>query len=719
MSFGIALGVVVRKKLKCVVRFCRERYAGGLTFGALLFGLGATLIVYFLLAALVEREARLRFENDSSSVEQQIAVRVRLYSDVLVTMRALMSADDEVTSSEFRDFVTGLDLPGRYPGFQTLNCAFYVHDSDLALFAARQRANPMLQREGVAFSVHPRAARPVHEILTYVEPLESNLASVGIDLYAMPDRENVLKTLRDSGEAVSSGRRIFAERGAQFVGLAMRLPVYRRGMPAATTEERRRAYVGSVGAGIRINGMMAALVSPATLHVMRYRIYDGGSVNGQEIAPSPATLLYDSVAGVSGEPSSASSGTLSGGVAHGLAGALVRNGAFATAARASADEFLKRRTTQVFAGRRWLVVFSANPRVLTGSQGYLPNMAVFSGCIISLLLAGLTYALSSARSRALKVADEMTAGLRESEMARAEAQRIAHLGDWRIDLHNGTAHLSNEMARLIGRRSSVAALGTLARAIEPADRHMLLRQLQQTCVTREPFELECRYRSTRGRRGWLRVIGRACGAAGSAALRGTALEITKQKSIDRARELEHFFTLQLATATNESDVFEHLVALLTKGMDWDAGAFWPAATGRHEVLRAVYSTSVVALESLLRARAPEVPINEVPPAPHWSIGRAASSRLAEGGIVTTLSFPLCSGSDVLGVAEFYSRERRHAEPQVLAMAGSIASQMSHFLQRRRAENNLHFLANHDVLTGLPNRLMFKEHLEDSLSRANA
>lgn len=64
------------------------------------------------------------------------------------------------------------------------------------------------------------------------------------------------------------------------------------------------------------------------------------------------------------------------------------------------------------------------------------------------------------------------------------------------------------------------------------------------------------------------------------------------------------------------------------------------------------------------------------------------------------------------------RERRHAEPQALAMARSIVSQTSHFMQRRRAESNLHFLANHDPLTGLPNRLMFKEHLDDSLLRAD-
>jgi CHASE1-domain containing sensor protein len=236
----------VREKFKRMRSFCRERYASGFAFGSLLFALTATLIVHSLLAALVEREAKLRFENDSRSVEQQIATRVRLYSDVLVTMRALMSADPEVTRGEFRNFVMGLDLQGRYPGFQTLNLSFYVRDVDLAAFVTRQRADELLQNAGVMFAIRPQTQRATHEILTYVEPLQGNSPSIGLDLEAMPERSAALRTLRDSGEAISSGRTLFAERGAQFVGLAMRLPVYLKGMPTATVEERRRAYIGSV-----------------------------------------------------------------------------------------------------------------------------------------------------------------------------------------------------------------------------------------------------------------------------------------------------------------------------------------------------------------------------------------------------------------------------------------------------------------------------------------
>ncbi|CAN7614177.1 EAL domain-containing protein [Trinickia sp. LjRoot230] len=672
--------------------------------------LTTTIVVYSLLASFVERDAQLRFDNDSRGVEQQIATRVRLYSDVLVTMRALFTSDSEVTRSEFRDFVKGLDLPGRYPGFQTLNYAFYVRDDDLAAFQASQRADGLLRRAGITFSVRTSGSHPVHEILTYVEPLESNREVVGIDIESGVGRSAVLQASRDSGEAVSSGRRIFA---AKQVGLAIRLPVYRRGMPVETVTQRRLAYVGSVGAGIWISGMMAGLLSAETLRLQHYRIYDAGSLREPEVPPSGATLLYDSTTGVWLPAQHAAGAALEG-------TSVAKVGRLKGQASASAE--WSRQAFQSFGGRRWRIVFNADPSVLMGPQRYLPDMAMVCGLVISILLSGLAYALSSARSRALRLAEMITSDLRESETARAEAQRIAHLGDWRVNFEDRAAHFSNEMMRLIG-RPLAPTLRSLIRAIEPGDRPTVLTHVRNTLVTREPFELECRYRSTRGRRGWLRIIGRACGPAGTMRLRGTALEITKQKSIDRVRELEHAFTLQLATATNEHDVVQQLVDLVAAGMDWDAGAFWPTESGHKQLLSAVHVARSVELEAWLRGRAEQIADEEVPAAPHWSVTTKDRANdmpawLAAGGIVTTFSFPVLTGKDVLGVAQFYARERRHAEPQALAMARSIVSQTSHFMQRRRAESNLHFLANHDPLTGLPNRLMFKEHLDDSLLRAD-
>ena len=51
----------------------------------------------------------------------------------------------------------------------------------------------------------------------------------------------------------------------------------------------------------------------------------------------------------------------------------------------------------------------------------------------SLLLFGVLYAMSSSRARALEIANEITRDLRESEAGLAEAQRMAHLGNWALD----------------------------------------------------------------------------------------------------------------------------------------------------------------------------------------------------------------------------------------------------------------------------------------------
>jgi diguanylate cyclase (GGDEF)-like protein len=727
----------VRAIFERVKHACRNWFAQGFALAVLALALAATVTVYTLCQQFVEREARLRFDNDSRSVEQQIAVRVRLYTDVLVTMRALFGEDADVTRAEFHDFVAGLDLHGRYPGFQTLNYAAYVRGADVDSFVAAQRKDETLRQAGIDFAIHPPGVRDSYDVLTYLEPLDVNREAVGLDMDALPGRRAAMEALRDSGEPISSGRLILDDRGARFVGLAMRMPVYHKGLPTTTVAQRRLAYAGSVGAGIRVNDMMDGLLSAETLRVIKFKIYDAGSLRKPALPLSKESMLYDSINGVA-STQLAFAASFAHAVTRGPAAPLVPNSP--RIAHSAKPETLHRTAEQPFAGRRWIVEFSADMGALSGTQRVLPDLALLSGLVISALLSILTYALSTSRARAVKLADQITRDLRESEAARAEAQRIAHLGDWRVSVDEGDAQLSKEMARLFGLQRQTLSLKALLRAIDAPDRRTLLQSARLTLATRDAFELECRYRSRHGRRGWLRVIGHAYGAPDTRMLRGTALEITKQKSIERARDLEHAFTLYLATAGNEFDVCRHLIESITRGMDWDAGAFRPTPAGVKQLLCATSTASERDLENWLLIHAPSVTTeDETPMAPRWSAiggqslacaaqsgdeagrgGRVAHpSWLADAGIATTFSFALRLGSVVVGVAEFYSRERRHAEPQALVMARSIVSQMSHFLQRRQAEDNLHFLATHDALTGLPNRLMFREHLDELLARARA
>lgn len=689
--------------------------AVGLSIGMLLAGLGITAVVYLISVDLIQREAHLRFSAETADIQQKISTRVRLYSDVLVTMQALFSASDDISRTEFRDFVNGLNLPDRYPGFQTLNYAAYIPDEDAAEFIAGQRIDPMLRAAHMDFAILPPGRRPAYFVLTYVEPLQANLPSVGLDLGVEPGRLAALARGRDTGEPVSSGRLIFAQSTHPHIGIALRLPVYRRGMPHDTVPERRRAYIGSVGAGIRLNDLMAGLLAANTSAAIRLRIYEAGRLDEPAVLPSSATLLFDSAnAGVRGETSvGASAVTVS--ATNPIEG--VNPDAI--------DHEWSTSVVQPFGGRRWLLVVTADPVALAGTQWMLPRFAALAGVVISLLLAGLAYSLATSRVRAVRLAERITGTLRESEMARAEAQRIAHLGDWRVDTDGAAVHLSTEMARLIGWRGGSAGVDDLLAAIDPHDRAALVVHARKTLRTGEPFELECRYRSVRGRRGWLQLIGRPCGVQERRALRGTALEITPRKLAERARQLEHAISLMLATAASEAVIIQQIVDTLAEGMEWDAAAFWPDTSGQTHALSVALHVREAQAGQWLLSRPAGLRWQSAWEGgqPCWRSGRKALSRLphaawlAAGGMTTVFAFGIRAGTTMLGVAEFYARERRPAESNALTMAASVVIQTSHFLQRRQAEDTLRFLATHDVLTGLPNRLMFRERLEEVLARA--
>ncbi len=712
----------MRQTLARVLRPLGRLGSRTITAGTVLLGVLTTAVVYAFCTDLLEKDIRLRFENDTGDVIQQIDTRIRLYTDVLVTMQALFGASDHVSRGEFRDFVSGLNLPQRYPGFQTLNYAPYVPAAEIDAFVARQRSDPILREAGVMFNVRPPGRRPGHFVLTYVEPLDINLASIGVDMGAEPRRLAALERARDTGRSVSSGRLIFSEARNPHVGIALRLPVYHKVPDLDSVEARRRAYVGSVGAGIRVDDLMKDLVSNENLRRIRFRVYDAGDFAEAAAPPSAANLLYDSVTGLvaRGRSQGAAGGAVHASAAQGatpLADNQVVPGA--------GQHDLAKSEVRDFGGRRWVIAFAADASAFSGPQRYLPVLVVISGLIISVLLGWLAYALSSSRARAVAVADQMTHSLRDSQAALAEAQQIAHLGDWRIDLGKDIAHFSREMAHLLGWRGDRATPQALFQAIDAGHRAMLWERMRAALQDRQPFEFECPYRSRRGRRGWLHLIGHAHGAPDSGVLRGTAQDISQRKSAEQARAQEHQIALHLATATSEIEVLEDIVHTLLEGMDWEAGAFWPGDDSEGLKLPPVYLARVKALEPWLAERPAWPAGTAVLQAPQWYANRNAMARHAQatwldaGGIRTVFAFPLSRGHVTLGVVELYSRGKRSADTHALAMAGGIANQTGHFLLRRQAEENLRFIANHDALTGLPNRLMFKAEFEKALTRARA
>ena len=55
------------------------------------------------------------------------------------------------------------------------------------------------------------------------------------------------------------------------------------------------------------------------------------------------------------------------------------------------------------------------------------------------------------------------------------------------------------------------------------------------------------------------------------------------------------------------------------------------------------------------------------------------------GLHAAFAFPILLGGDVLGVIEFFSREIRQPEQELLNMMATLGSQVGQFIERKRAE----------------------------------
>jgi signal transduction histidine kinase len=374
----------------------------------LAIGIPVSVLLFGHLQDAVEDLARLRFERNASDVKHVIEARVRSYSDVLYGLQALFATQESISRAQFRQFVDSLDLKQRYPGFDVVNYAAHVSENDRKRFEEKVRSDTSTDPRGYPnFSIRPPGTRPEYFVMVYVEPMAGFEYAFGLDLGANPgiaDPEALAATMRaarDSGKLTASGLPIRVKGATEYVGLAMRVPVYRSGRPTATVPQRRAAYLGSVGAGFNVANLMRGVLNEDTASYLQFKLYDVGPASGE--AP-PATarkwLLFDS-------------GQLN----------------HASLASDDPDSLFTHFLPMEVGGRNWEVQFSARRDVIIERIDALsPWLVLGGGLLSSTLLFGMFYSLASSRGRAVEIANEITKDLRDStEQIQAMSRRLVDI----------------------------------------------------------------------------------------------------------------------------------------------------------------------------------------------------------------------------------------------------------------------------------------------------
>ncbi|UGQ47460.1 CHASE domain-containing protein [Massilia endophytica] len=352
-------------------------------WNALLLSLAVGAVFHALMANSIESEARERFRSQARYTQHGIGAVLKAYTEVLRGTASYLQSSGRVDPESFRRYVQGLDLEHHFPAIDTINFAEYIRHEERAALEQRMQALVGEREKYPPFSIKPAGRRKDYTVITLIDPLPSFSDRYGLDLAARPAGAAALNQARDSGQIFSSGRPVSVPGSTYQVGMPLRMPIYRKGMPLTTVAERRAAYIGSVGIGFNMQRLVQAALNETPTRDMRVTLY--GSPDSDTPEGQTGALLFDS--------------------------------ANERAAQREEPSGFMLLLPIEFNGRNWQARFSAPKRALYSRfDAYMPWFTGLMGFIGSMLMYALFHALSSARKRAVRMARAMTRELRDSQV---------------------------------------------------------------------------------------------------------------------------------------------------------------------------------------------------------------------------------------------------------------------------------------------------------------
>jgi PAS domain-containing protein len=241
--------------------------------------------------------------------------------------------------------------------------------------------------------------------------------------------------------------------------------------------------------------------------------------------------------------------------------------------------------------------------------------------------------------------------------------------------------------------------------IRPSDREAHFEAYAHCFDQRSPFTLEYRVRRHDGEYRWLLDKGTPRFASDGTFLGyiGSATDITERKRVEERLRAQHTVAQILAEATTIEEATPRILRAMGECLEWDVGALW-RVDGEAEALRCVElwhkaSIGVPEFERVSReftfvrglglpgrvwsSLEPEY-IPDVVSDENFPRGSIAERE----GLHAAFGFPILLGGEILGVIEFFSREIRQPDQELLNMLATIGSQIGQFTERKRAEMEL-------------------------------
>jgi CHASE1-domain containing sensor protein len=161
---------------------------------AFLPGLAMTMLLH----TGAERRLATEFDRVADQAIDRITTRLQQHVVVLRAARGLMAATKgEISRDDFVLFLSSVDIADELSGVQGIGFARMVSTSDVSLAQADVR-----RHYDLSTAIRPQTDQAWRTPIVLLEPAnERNLAALGFDMYADPDRRSAMDQAVASGEA--------------------------------------------------------------------------------------------------------------------------------------------------------------------------------------------------------------------------------------------------------------------------------------------------------------------------------------------------------------------------------------------------------------------------------------------------------------------------------------------------------------------------------------
>ena len=314
----------------------------------------------------------------------------------------------------------------------------------------------------------------------------------------------------------------------------------------------------------------------------------------------------------------------------------------------------------------------------------------------------------------------------------------AAVGITTVDLRGIITEVNEKFLDMLGHTREELLGRNVADITFPEDRAHGLRSAEEAMHDAAAVVAEQRFVCRDGRVLWVRrTVSAILGKDGKPDYLVNVVEdIADRKQEELRRTMEHAVTRALAGEDSLVKLFPVVIRDICQNMGWEFGVAWVwdrevqglkvCATWGADAPE-VQEFVADSMQRTIKPKAGEqlglirrtysageaVWISNVSPAQ----GFRRANLIWSAGLRGAFAFPLLRGTEVVGVMEFYHRGTHEPEKALIGTAQSIGRQIGQYMGRREAEEALKFVAGHDGLTRLPNRMMFNQRLEHALALA--